>query len=426
LEIKRGVREEMIMEEKEVDLRDYIRVIKKRKKTILLLFLIAVIASAVISFLLPPVYEVTLAMKIGDIIDVDTLEKELIESPTAASQFLEGPQILIEAVKELKLPYTLEEFRKKVSVEPVRETEDLVQIKVDVNDPGEAVNIGNYLANELLERHSEIKNLYESKETIIARYDEQIKQIDEELDEIDKNKEAIIAGYDEQIKDINEQLDEIDKNKEIILARYDENVQSMNNQLTLLGNEIDSSKKEKVRLGGAAEALSREIEKRMESPEALSDAEASVLVGRLGDIESRWESYSIDIAEKEQRYANLMEKLRETQLEKTEFEKTKNQRYDALSGELRRIGQESTKFQQTKEERYDTLSAELREAQLEKTKLQRIDSVEMYNTEILAAAEQPKVPVRPNKLLNILVAAVVGLIVGLGLAFSLEYFEKTD
>jgi len=127
------------MEEQEVSLRDYIKVIKKRKKSILLLFFIAVIASAVVSFLLPPVYEVRLAIKIGDIIDVDTLEKELIESPTAASQFLEGPQILIEAVKELKLPYSLKEFYKKISVEPVRETEDLIQIRVDVSDPGEAV-----------------------------------------------------------------------------------------------------------------------------------------------------------------------------------------------------------------------------------------------------------------------------------------------
>ncbi len=141
------------MEEQEVSLRDYIRVIKKRKKTILLLFFIAVIASAVISLVLPPVYEATLGMKIGDIIDVDTLEKELIESPIAVSQFLKGPQILIEAIKELKLPYTLEEFRKKILIEPVRETEDLVQIKVDVNDPGEAVNIANYLGNRLLKRH---------------------------------------------------------------------------------------------------------------------------------------------------------------------------------------------------------------------------------------------------------------------------------
>ena len=69
---------------------------------------------------------------------------------------------------------------------------------------------------------------------------------------------------------------------------------------------------------------------------------------------------------------------------------------------------------------------ELRQAQMEKTRLERIDSVKMYNTEVLAAAEEPVAPVRPNKLLNILVAAVVGLIIGLGLAFSLEYFEKTE
>ncbi|MBA7705430.1 hypothetical protein ES703_114260 [subsurface metagenome] len=349
------------MEEKEVDLRDYIRVIKKRKKTILLLFFISVVASAVVSFLLPPVYEARLALKIGNIIDIDTLEKELIESPIAASQFLKGPQILIEAIKELKLPYPLEEFRKKVLIAPVRETEDLVQVKVDVNSPGEAVSIANYLGTKLLDRHKEIKKLYESKEVILARYDEQIKQTNEELGEIDKNKETIIAGYDEQIKDINTELDEIEKNKETILARYDENIRSINNQLTLLENEIDNLKKEKVRLEKTAEALSREIEEKMKNPEALSDAEANVLVGRLEGIESRWESHSIDMAGREQRYANLMEKLRETQLEKTEFEQTKDQRYNTLSGELRRIEQEKVKFQKTKEQRYDTLASTVRQ-----------------------------------------------------------------
>lgn len=414
------------MQEQEVNLRDYIRVIKKRKKTILLLFFVAVIASAVISFVLPPIYEATLGMKIGDIIDVDTLEKELIESPIAASQFLKGPQVLIEAIKELKLPYTLEEFRKKVLIEPVRETEDLVQIKVDVSSPGETVSIANYLGARLLERHKEIKKLYESKETILARYDEQIKDINKELDEIDKGKEEILAGYDEQIRDIDSQLDGIEKNKETILARYDENIQSINNELTLLGNEIDNLKKEKGKLERTAEALSGEIEERMKSSEALSDAEASVLVGRLEGIESRWGSYNIDIAEKERRYADLMEKLRQIQLEKTGFEQTKDQPYNTLSGELRRIEQEKVKFQETKEQRYDTLVGQLRQAQMEKTRLERIDSVKMYNTEVLVAAEEPKKPIRPNKLLNILVAAVVGLIVGLGLAFSLEYFEKAE
>ena len=514
------------MGEQEVSLRDYIRVIKKRKKTILLLFFIAVISSAVVSFFLPPVYEATLAMKIGDIIDVDTLEKELIESPIAASQFLKGPQILIEAIKELKLPYTLEEIRKKILVEPVRETEDLVQIKVDANDPGEVVNIANYLGTKLLERHKEIKKSYESKEAILVRHDEQIKQINEELDEInkskveilagydqqitginkeldeinkskeiiiagydeqiqdineelgeiEKSKEVIIAGYDEQIQDINEELGEIEKSKEAIIVGYDENILSIDNQLTLLKDEIDNLKKEMTSLEIALEALFEEIERKMAEPGSLSDAEASVLVGRLQDMGTRWEVYSVSVVEREQRYGNLMEKLREAQVKKIEFKETKDQRYDTLTAELREIEQEKTRFQTTKdqryntltaelreieqektrfqttkdqryntltselrgieqektklqttkEQRYDTLTGELRQAQMEKTRLERVDSVEMYNTEVLAAAEEPKVPVRPNKLLNILVAGVVGLIIGLGLVFSLEYFEKTD
>ena len=364
------------MQEKEVDLRDYIRVIKKRKKTILLLFLVAVIATAVVNFFLPPVYEVTLAMKIGDIIDVDTLEKELIESPIAASQFLKGPQVLIEAIKDLGLPYTLEQFRKKIVVEPVRETEDLVQIKVDANDPGEVVNIANYLGTKLLGRHKEIKKLYENKEEIITRYDEQVRQINEELDEINESKVEIIA-------------------------RYDENIREMNDQLVLMKNEIDTAKEETVKLEASLETISKEIENKMEGAGSLSEAEANILIGRLNDIRSRWQNYRSNIAGRQQRYDNLLEKLRETQLERTEFQRTKQERYDALMGELR-------------------------QAQLEKTKLERIDSAKMYNTEVLAAAEEPKTPIRPNKLLNILVAAVVGLIIGLGLAFSLEYFEKTD
>ena len=364
------------MEEQEVSLRDYIKVVKKRKKLILSLFLIAVIASVVVSFLLPPVYEVRLAIKIGDIIDVDTSERKLIESPIAASQFLKGPQILIEAAKELKLPYSLKEFHKKISIEPVRETEDLIQIRVDANKPDEAVNIANHLANRLLERHKEIKKLYESKEGILAKYDEQFGQINEELAEIDKNKEDI-------------------------LARYDENIKETNNQLALMEKEINKAKEEMAKLEVSLEALYREVEKKTEDSGSLSDADASMIIGRLDDMSNRWENYRTNITGRQQQYGNLLEKLRETQLKKTEFERSK-------------------------QERYDTLTAELRKAQMEKTKIERMNSVKMYNTEILVAAEEPQTPIKPNKLLNILVAAVVGLIVGLGLAFSLEYFEKTE
>lgn len=414
------------MQEQELSLRDYIEVVKRRKKTILLVFFIAIVGSAVLSFVLPPVYQVESTIKVGSIIDVDTLEKELIESPIAASQFLKGPQILIETIKELKLPYTLEELREKILIEPVRETEDLVQIKVDVNDPGEAVNIANYLGTILLDRHEKIKKLYENKEGILARYDEQITDVNQELDEINKSREEILAGYDQQITDINQELDEINKGKEAILVAHDEGIQSMNNQITPLEKEINELQKETAKLEVSLEVASKEVEDRMKDSESLSEAEVNILLGQLNYMRSIWEEYRSDVAGKQAQRDGLLEKLREVKLEKTEFEQTKEQRYDTLSGELRRIEQEKVEFQETKEQRYDTLVGQLRQAQLEKTRLERVDSVKMYNTEVLVAAEEPRIPIKPNKLLNILIAAVVSLIVGLGLAFSLEYFAKTD
>ena len=414
------------MQEQELSLRDYVEVVRRRKKTILLVFFIAIIGSAVLSFVLPPVYQVESTIKVGSIIDVDTLEKELIESPIAASRFLGGSQVLIETIKELKLPYTFEELREKILIEPVRETEDLVQIKVDLNDPGEAVNIANYLGTKLLDRHEEIKELYENKGEILARYDEQITDVNQELGEINKSREEILAGYDKQIININKELDEVSKNKEAILAGYDENIQSINNQITPLENEINEAEEETAKLEISLEVASKQVEDKMKDSESLSEAEVNILLGQLNYVRSIWEEYRSDVAGKQAQRDGLLEKLREVKLEKTEFEQTKEQRYDTLSGELRRIEQEKVEFQETKEQRYDTLVGQLRQAQLEKTRLERVDSVNMYNTEVLVAAEEPRIPIKPNKLLNILVAAVVSLIVGLGLAFSLEYFAKTD
>lgn len=47
------------------------------------------------------------------------------------------------------------------------------------------------------------------------------------------------------------------------------------------------------------------------------------------------------------------------------------------------------------------------------------------NVSILAKAEVNSSPVKPNPYLNIAIAAVVGLMAGVGLAFLLEYFDNT-
>ena len=313
------------MEEQEVSLRDYIRVIRKRKKVILLLFFIAVIASAGVSFVLPPVYEVASTLKIGRIVDVDTLKKEPIESQAGASGLLKSSQFLGDAIKDLNLLFTVKELQEKISVEPVRETEDLIQIKIETKNPSQYLRIINYLSDKLIQRDAEIKKRYESEEELLARYDEEIKKINEELNKI----EGDIKEMEEEAKSL----------------------------------EV------------ASEDISREIEERMKESKSLSEAESGVLVGQMENIRETLESYRNNISSEQQRYAGFL--------------------------------------------------GDLREVQIEKAKIQRRGSLNMYNTEILVSPTEPKEPIKPNKPLNIAVAAVISLIVGLGLVFSLEYFEKT-
>ncbi|MDV2687403.1 GNVR domain-containing protein, partial [Alkalihalophilus lindianensis] len=60
--------------------------------------------------------------------------------------------------------------------------------------------------------------------------------------------------------------------------------------------------------------------------------------------------------------------------------------------------------------------------QKEISKIMNID-----NVSILAKAEVGDIqaPIKPQPLLNIAIAMVVGLMVGVGLAFLLEYFDNT-
>lgn len=54
------------------------------------------------------------------------------------------------------------------------------------------------------------------------------------------------------------------------------------------------------------------------------------------------------------------------------------------------------------------------------TELMKID-----NVQIIDQAEVPRNPIKPNEKLNILIAAVLGVMVGLGVVFLMEYLDNT-
>ncbi len=388
------------MEEQELSLKDYIGVVRKRKKLILLVFFVAIVGSAVLSFVLPPVYQVKSTIKIGQIVDLTTFEKTPIESAVASSQFLQGSQVLGDAIGDLKLPFTLKKLRKRIWAEPIRQDEDLVEIRIEMTQPGQALNLADYLVNRLRERHQQTKLSHENKSQVLARYDEHIGSLAKQLSEIEQVESVIIATYDEQVRGIDRQLSTIEESRKEIIAEYNERIRGINEQLPDIENDIAKAKEE--------------MRKMMEESQPLSEAESRLLVGYMEDIEG-----------KEERYDILLTQSREAQTKKAELLATNQTQYDALKQALREAQTKKAELIRNEQQQYDTLMKEKREAELKKAKLQSLESEKMYISEIIVPPREPEEPIRPNKPLNIAVAAVMSLVVGLGLAFSLESLEKT-
>ncbi len=437
------------MQEQELSLRDYIEVIKRRKKTILLIFFIAIIGSAVLSFVLPPVYQVESTIRIGQIVDLSTFEKTPIESAVASAQFLQGPGLLAGAIRDLNLPFTLKKMRKMVLAEPIGQEEDLVEIRIEMSDPVQALNTANYLVNRLEKEHQQAKELHESKDQILARYAEHITSIILQSDEIKQSESVIVVAYDEQTKDINDQLSIIEANKKGIITEYDEATKRINNQLSIIENNkkeiiaeyegmVEEVTHQSSQIRNDIATAKEQMTEVTGGSQPLSEAESRLLVGYMEDIEAKEERYDSLLgqlreaqtkktellANNQSQYNSTMDALRGAQTKKTELLANNQLQYNSTMDSLREAETRKNELLKDEHQQYDVLMKEKREVEVEKDKLERLDSDKMYTTETIVPPEKPEEPIRPNIPLNIVVAAVIGLMIGLGLVFFLESLEK--
>jgi uncharacterized protein involved in exopolysaccharide biosynthesis len=131
----------------------------------------------------------------------------------------------------------------------------------------------------------------------------------------------------------------------------------------------------------------------------------------------------------------VQERMREeiqTALKAVEAEyKVAKGREDALAGRLEAVKREALDLNE-KEIQYAALQREVSSSQqLYDVVLKRVKEtglsggLETNNIRIVEEAQIPKVPVKPRILLNISLALVVGLMMGCGLAFFIEYFDNT-
>jgi len=176
------------IQEEEIDLREYIHVLLKRKGIIILIFLIAVITAALGSyFALSPVYQSSTVFSIA-LIDnrppttiVAQAENNVpIIKIYEALEVITSNLILDEVIKRNNLDISSDQLRTWVEVENLENT-NFIKISVKADSPEKAKELAENIVKVFIEKN---RNKYTDKIKMIER---RIKILEKEIATLEKN-----------------------------------------------------------------------------------------------------------------------------------------------------------------------------------------------------------------------------------------------
>lgn len=172
--------------EDEIDLRDIFGVLWKRRLLILGTFIIAVLLAGVISFAMPPVY------KVSSIIAVGFYDDPAYTSQASMKNVMLSDEFLLEVFETISPNGTSSEFRTfkdDVKVEPVRDSDRLVEISIETKKRKEGLKA----VETMIERYSRLsENSYNKQKKIL---EDQLANTEQRIEvvnlEINQTREAL-------------------------------------------------------------------------------------------------------------------------------------------------------------------------------------------------------------------------------------------
>ncbi|MFZ2196889.1 MAG: exopolysaccharide transport family protein, partial [Thermodesulfovibrionales bacterium] len=463
--------------EENIHLRDYLSVMMKRRWIIITFLICVVVATTILSFLMVPVYQSTITIKIDNQnpdalsipglkfakpdTDYYTTQYELLKSRILAekvikklsldknsnflpvkSRFSKAADLILVPVKKaasyFASLFTSEEdksdsasTRKKeeipvylssalinrLEVTPVKDSQ-LVKVMFESNDPDISMLVANAIADAYIEYDLESR--------------------------IDANRQAKIF-LEKQIADIKvkteaseNELNRYASHNQIIFL--DGGKQSVLTQkLSEINSSLSVTSTERMR----KEALYNQIrESGSAIPEILNDPLIQSLSKEHATLEAEYSNLSRTFTPDYPKMKNLKsqidtisdrleaEKSRITKSLKSDYsaalkrEKYLRDSFESLQGQVLNFQEKAVQYETLKRE-VDT-NKELHNSLLQKLNEVGIAAMSKASSiQVVDNAVYPRKPSKPDKSLNFILSVIFGLMGGVGLAFLMEYFDNT-
>jgi len=412
-----------VEQEVEIDLREYINVLIKRKGIIILIFLIAVITAALVSyFYLKPVYEASTILMISKPkyqVELEPkIQTQIVPEISLATyeSLIKDREIEEEVIKKLNLeqpPYELtpDNLQGMITIEALKNT-NLIKMNLQASNPELAKDVVNTWAVLFVEKNKEL-HLKESKESQVFIEDQlktskqNLYKIEEDIREFNetnrieileneiRGKAAKVLNYELRLADVKLSFKEENAKKEQIIATLKEQdkILKLNKSITddqffhQLISYITKGNLEAINLTYVSEEINpiyyNFAQKLISTNILISSlqAEENQLIENIDDFNLKLETLRKELAQ---------EKLTQSRLERE---------YNTAKGV------------------YDVLSQKAEEVKI-------AVATESGMVKIANLAYEPKYPIKPNKKLNILIAGVLGLFIGIFVAYFMEFWQK--
>jgi capsular exopolysaccharide synthesis family protein len=429
---------------------DYWRIIRIRKTVILAVFLLVVITATLVTFILPQSFASTARIKVDrDISDIRGLtdtpymsgydpyfiqtEFEVIQSDRILSNVVQHLNLQEEWGKKyaggerLKTPEAMMLLRGRLDLRPVRNT-SFIEIRVFSENAEEAARIANMIAETYREyRLDQRRDLTMGGiRTLEERFEEQEKKVQKAQREVD----AMRAEY--EVSD----FDSAGTGPSPVLEA------ETLRRLEGLRIEGEAQYVREDKLLQELKATPPEDLKKV-LPTAIPDVQLSELLQQLNVIEQERIRLKKDLTDDHPSVATATRQIEDIEakiaqraegvIKGLETRVTSMKAYlDSLISNVDKAKKVDIAKAEKSRPYFDArqrLEEAIRFRSILNMKLasERID-VELPRTtmvEIMDPAKPGVRPVRPNKTLNIALGVIIGLIVGVGLAFFIEYLDTS-
>ncbi|MHB2156595.1 GumC family protein [Calditrichota bacterium GD2] len=464
-------------EEQPLHLTDYIRILYRGRWLIILSFIAVFSATVLYTFSTDPTYEASAVLLVES---NDSMDRALFNLTTFGTQtnllnnqieILKSRNIAERVVKRLeKSAYrdSISFFKKledgsdltfnqrvaivmsSLEVEPRRDT-DIITLTYQAGSPFEAAFLANVISEEFAKLNAETNRMEVSEmrkfiEDRLAIKAKELKESEEALKKFQEREK--IASLDAETQELVTRLSETESYLE--QARIE-----LNSKLQLKKNLEEKLNERKETLPENLSEISTPYIQTLQQELARVVAERTSYVTALEtQVQSKREFFTPELVRYDERIKALKKKIREEaakiansemisdplrisqdlvnqlinlsgEITATEAKiaaledvlKVYNQRLENLPDKVLQLVRLERR-KQVDEQTYMMLTQKLEEAKIQ-------ESAQARNVKIIDRAIKPNRPVKPNKRMNLMLGAILGLGLGVGITFMIEYLDRS-